>query len=620
MTNKIDPLGKWIDSKGNLPRFQYLGELPFAVKLPNGKPAKLPTDPWFLLGNYRMTLFTHVSGKYQLITGQRAWGRLNQDKEPNTGEIQANTDDPFLFADRDELCKHDGFPPTLYMKSLSADVLISTKNTGFNDKLQFTYDRTINPGEEITLEIVIGFTFESKKEKIESSVKDLLNEIQNTTNRFVNQWHEVLPQFPDETDEVFAREMIWNAYNLEAMATYSEYFDETKIPQGTAYDYDWGIHASARDNYQHALPLPYYNPKLAKSVLRYMMKRTTPWGEIRLIEFGNGHCTAESYMTSDQQLYFFMLLAEYLRITKDYQFLNEACSFYPNKEMPKVKVANAIEVCFRFLRDVIGTGPHGLVRLLNSDWNDGIFYIVKEPYNRVLWDGESYMNSAMVSTIFENLIPQLFTGSKVLDKELQNKIQLILVSMKNYKKRIEEAFLKDLSDHKFSRRMYFAGKSYGDDNMFLEPQGFLLQINNLSNDYKNQLFKEMQKRVYDGEKIGARQQQEPEFDDPEFDKGSRENGGIWYALIGPVILGVASFDIEKAYDLLKKISFENFAKEFPQYWSSYWSMSDNFESSIIEGEGLPDQTSNFGDSPVYFAHAYAWPLYCYYRLKETINN
>ena len=82
--------------------------------------------------------------------------------------------------------------------------------------------------------------------------------------------------------------MVWHAYNLEAMATYSEYYGQTKIPQGTIYDYDWGVQCSARDHFQHALPLCYYNPALARSVLKYLMKRTTPWGEIRLIEFGNG--------------------------------------------------------------------------------------------------------------------------------------------------------------------------------------------------------------------------------------------------------------------------------------------------------------------------------------------
>jgi len=36
---------------------------------------------------------------------------------------------------------------------------------------------------------------------------------------------------------------------------------------------------------------------------------------------------------------------------------------------------------------------------------------------------------------------------------------------------------------------------------------------------------------------------------------------------------------------------------------------------LIPTEGLPDQTWTFFESPVYCAHAHAWPLYCYYRLR-----
>lgn len=45
----------------------------------------LPDDPYFLLGKYKMTLFTHVSGIYQFMTGERAWARLNASKQLNYG-------------------------------------------------------------------------------------------------------------------------------------------------------------------------------------------------------------------------------------------------------------------------------------------------------------------------------------------------------------------------------------------------------------------------------------------------------------------------------------------------------------------------------------------------------
>ena len=126
----------------------------------------------------------------------------------------------------------------------------------------------------------------------------------------------------------------------------------------------------------------------------------------------------------------------------------------------------------------------------------------------------------------------------------------------------------------------------------------------------------MKKRVYKGEKLGAREQENPEFEDEGYDKGSRENGGFWWALNGPVVVGVSKFDKTEAKKLLKQMTLENFSKSFPEYWSSYWAAADNQESSLIPEEGLPDQSLKYWSIPVYCAHPHAWILYCYYKINE----
>ena len=40
---------------------------------------------------------------------------------------------------------------------------------------------------------------------------------------------------------------------LEQMTIWREYYNETVVPQGTVYDYEWGMVASNRDQAQHAL-------------------------------------------------------------------------------------------------------------------------------------------------------------------------------------------------------------------------------------------------------------------------------------------------------------------------------------------------------------------------------
>jgi cellobiose phosphorylase len=738
-------LGIWQQDQKGLPCFNYTAKIPYLAHLSNGKKVKLPDDPWFLLGNYQFKLFTHISGQYEMITGQRAWGRMNQGPKPNSGEnssaieildkkgqveksisltgmnslaadpavckrvfgcgfadynykigeisvdrllsvkpsttpyngtsaflltvkiknnsgkkleiaykesvlanyvtiqtqrqalkyrkvkyintvfrdtdkqligmqIKGVAQDPLLLPAKEVMSEWEGYPPSLFMKAISPNAKLTEKDNEINGRYRFTLAK----GEEKEIRLIIGYTFENEVSSVDQISKELTPTSDRATGSvFSPDWLKVLPKFDRDTDKILKQELTWHAYVLEAMATYSEYYKETKIPQGTVYDFDWGIHASARDNFQHALPLIYYNPQLAKSVLRYMLKRTTPLGDIRLIEKGNGYADATYYFTSDQQLYFFLLLSEYLRVTKDYDFLKEKVECFPAVNQPGITVLDFVQNCFTFLRDQIGTGNHGLVRLMNSDWNDAIYYIVKAPYNRVLYTGESQMNSAMVISIFQTLIPDLDSAQNTPGMaSYKADINRTKESMELYRKSILDAFMKDLGDRKFPRRMYFNGKAYGEDNMFLEPQGFTLQINELPIERKKALYNEMKKRVYPGEVLGAREQQTPEFEDTEFDKGSRENGGFWWALNGPVILGVAQFDKPEAWRLLKNMSFSHFEEAFPQYWSSYWSAADNVESSLIPEKGLPDQTDSYADQPVFCAHPHAWILYCYYKLRE----
>ena len=743
---KKEGIGYWKEDKNGLPCFAYTGDIPYEKYLPNGQRVKLPVDPWFLLGNYQLTLFTHVSGEYELITGQRSWGRVNQGISRNSGAnkaavkvweqdgnaaeycltgmdskaadpdfcervfgcgfadytyklnniviernisvkpsktpydgasafllsvkikntgtkevkaeyleavlanykeiqyqgiaeekhvvqytyenkadidghmimtiIKGHAKDPLLFSRREDMSKYEGFPPAVFIQAIEKEWILD-----FEDKnLTARAEVCLAPGEESILHLLIGFTFEYGVSSIANIREELLGKREfaiEEPSAYAADWKNVLPEFEEEGEKDFKQELIWHAYNLHAMATFSEYYQETKIPQGPIYDYDWGNHASARDNFQHGLPLIYYAPELARSVLRYMMKRTTPYGEIRLIEKGSGYCSAERYFTSDQQLFFFLMMGEYLRVTGDYGFLSEVVETYPVQGQTGMPVLGFIKQCFLFLRDEISTGEHGLVRLLNSDWNDAVYYIVNAPYNNVLFTGESHMNSAMAVFVLQALIAALKEAGEC-DKLCDFKDELLQLaeSMSLYRESVWEAFRRDMGERKFPRRMYFAGKAYGEDNMFLEPQGYTLLINEFPVERKKALYEEMRRRVYDGEKLGARQQQTPEFEDPEFDKGSRENGGFWWALNGPVIMGVADFDKEEANRLLRNMTFANYSREFPEYWSSYWSAADNVESSLIMESGLPDQSLAYSDIPVYCAHPHAWILYCYYYLNE----
>jgi cellobiose phosphorylase len=258
---------------------------------------------------------------------------------------------------------------------------------------------------------------------------------------------------------------------------------------------------------------------------------------------------------------------------------------------------------FLFLRDRIGTGQHGLVKLWNSDWNDMFFWWpIKESYNFVFDTSESHMNTAMAIAILGDLAETLHKFGKTDEAgELVSAVTM-------YRTQLLKAFLADWGSRPFPKRMYFQQEAVGEDQMWLEPQGFTLLIPEIPQERKRALFAEMQTRLIDGEAMGPKQIEKP-ADRPGTRAGSRENGGFWYALTGPVILGVAGFDRGAATELLRKQTFANYARQFPQYWTGQWSASDSLDAAVLSTAGL---SMNI----VYCAHAHAWPLYCYLRLKK----
>ena len=75
------PAVKWGETPAGMPYVQYSGSF---------STGNVVSDPYFLLGNYRMNLLTHASGAYQLMSGERVWARFNADPErPDYGRNRA---------------------------------------------------------------------------------------------------------------------------------------------------------------------------------------------------------------------------------------------------------------------------------------------------------------------------------------------------------------------------------------------------------------------------------------------------------------------------------------------------------------------------------------------------
>lgn len=412
----------------------------------------------------------------------------------------------------------------------------------------------------------------------------------------------------NEKDEVTRREMLWNAHVLEASAKYSDYYKETFIPQGSVYSYHFGDNIANRDHLQSSMAACFTNPALAKSSIRYVMKHSEPDGEIKRGNSGFGYTPPTIYKESDQQIYLFDAVSEYLHITGDYNFLNEQVELYPAEEGNKISVIDLLKRHFIYLRDEVGVGPTGLVRLHNSDWADSFLH--EHSPNVFHWSAESHMNTTMVLAIFPKL-------TRELQKSGRGDVTNFLNALETYRAKIEKAFMKDFGNREFSARVYLNRKlHFGVDIVCLEPQGYLLQMPSLSKERKKGIYDYISARISTPEKTGIRNREKPFW---QIDKPEGEDGGIWFSLEYPFLLGVATFDKQEARSLLHKFSFNNFAKNYPQYWVGHWTAPDEINSSLYRS-GLYTfwlHMDNFRHGlQGYCSHPHAWPLYCYYKLNN----
>ncbi len=580
------------------------------VRLTNtGKKTQKLTYTERVLVNFVLNGTQYTDKAKRPLTHSAAIG-IDADKQIAIADLSYKTNDFQVVSAPTERYLYDVDPPSLFMYAKNPDGACKTAVTAINDTLSTTVNATVKPGQTVRFNIVIGLTKDKQFTDVQAQVDDLFtgaNLSDPLDGLYVQQWKAKLPDFSGEKNEIFKREMLWNAHMIEASAKYSAYYKETFIPQGTVYSYYFGDNISNRDHLQAALAACYTNPELAKSILRYVIKHSEADGEIKRGNSGFGYTPPSIYKESDEQLFFFYALAEYLTITNDYQFLTEQVACYPAEMNRKETVLTIVKKYFVYLRDEVGLGPNGLVKMLNSDWSDSFFH----DYSPNVYAGtaESHLNSAVVLATF----PKLITA---LEKSQNKEVASLITALTQYRATVEQNYMRDLGDRKFSARAYLSSKlKFGLDNVCLEPQGYLLQIPGLSTARKKEIYAYVKSKVLDPEKIGIRTREKSLWGrNPD-----GEDGGIWFSLEYPVLLGVSTFDKEEAWALLMKFSFHTYSLQYPDYWVGQWTAADEVNSTLYR-EGLyafwvPSQDRKRAFQG-YCSHPHTWPLFCYFKLKN----
>ncbi|MDX2110439.1 MAG: hypothetical protein SFY80_09390 [Verrucomicrobiota bacterium] len=727
--------GTWLTDSTGLPAFSYTGPLPCITTLPSGEPCTDPVDPFFLLGNYRLTAFVHVSGRLMLLSTDRAIARLNPGPTVAEGashlemavECAGKSDNVPLsgvdaaaakaatkvfgcgfarfnytglsggialertLATLPSANHADGCPALLIELALRggdaparvtiSDTVDAAYDMGFwhnfpcrvrraayppvaremadgGVSLEFTpieamplvlgdeaedpayADRfpaglriipvdlggatvepvmepcdgatmriglrlrcQLAPGESRRLRYVLAVV------RSDSEASTAVERLTGTTSNDVSQrtaWGARLPRFENQTDAILRQEMRWHAYVLHAMATWSDYTKTTFIPQGTLYEYALGCSACLRDHMQHALPACHYDADLARSVLRFAIRKTNARGHVQGEDEGAGLIAEGTDKKSDNQIYALQLLAEYLLAQRDGAFLAEEVPFQDGGRMGPV--LDRAERWFRFLRDVVGLGPHGHIRVLRSDWNDCYHdFFPGKSYAEIMWQGESLLNTAQAIVVLDRLARGLEGARGAVPATLQPRCDRLAAAARAFRAELLPPFLDLFKDRDYCPKGRLGDEVFGDAPIILEPQGWALLITELPLEKRTRILAKVRERLLSGELKGARLLSEyiPWFhSSPPW---TRDNGGVWYALNGPLTMGALMIDREFGNELIKRQTLAHHAINYPHSWPGTWTASDCFNSSLAPAPGGSDHYTRM--FPAYCAHAHAWPLY-----------
>lgn len=243
---------------------------------------------------------------------------------------------------------HEVAPKPLYI--YSPDAFLCIYEGEIHAKIT---DFRLRGGEEKRFDMVIGLADENYKNK---SDEMLAKAEKGVFGAYASLWKEILPDFSAEKDKELRCRLYSDAHQLEASAVYDSYFGETFIPQGGKATYCYG---SNRGNFAHihaALSVCGSNPKLARSIIRYVMMHSDLLGRIMDGNYGYG-CTFPVIDDGGKiQLAMFNAIAEYLRLTGDYSFIEDRVLLYPVDTRQNMSVLQMIERYFVHLRDHAADG------------------------------------------------------------------------------------------------------------------------------------------------------------------------------------------------------------------------------------------------------------------------
>ena len=347
------------------------------------------------------------------------------------------------------------------------------------------------------------------------------------------------------------RETMWNYSQILSFSFYDKSLDEHFISLG-----GYGIGEvntptstfTMREIAETAIILANFNPELAKSSLRWMAKTQSRGGDLlrahhyqALKKIPNSQMYHDDFPNeSDTEIWFLMAIGEYVNTTQDFAFLDEDVA-YINQDVAG-DVWDHAKATFHFIKDKIGTGEQGLIRMLHGDWNDYLSKIGEDG------NGQSVMNTGMMC---KALISCIEVARKIDDP--------IADQMQNYLEQLQSAVGKTFDEGWFIRAFDDDHQPVGgyQDRLFLNAQSWAV-LGRCGTPEQRKLALENAVR-YNSTPIGLTLMSKP-YSSPTPENiswapipaGEGENAGIWPQTVGWFIWALA----EEGMDALARQEWE----------------------------------------------------------------
>lgn len=496
--------------------------------------------------------------------------------------------------------------PTGLMRELDGDLGRSGRDSALLIERKFS----LRPGESRTLTFLYGYLVSG------IDLDSLITKYRQTaTHAFEQSCHEwkqrgLRLSTPDEP--WVEREVAWNHYYLRSGLTYDDFFHQHVISQGSIYQYVMGFQGAARDPLQHVLPFIFSDPDLVKEILRYTLKEVRPDGSLPYGIVGHGMPMPTTFdNSSDLPLWLLWVASEYLLATRDLRFLDSDVVTVYGVNPGRDSVRNLLARCYRHLVEQVKTGEHGLMRMLQDDWNDALVttWVEQNSVKECVEKGESVLNSAMAAYVFDHYARALVYAGD--DGRLASEIR------------------RKAEEHRQAVRGQWTGKWFrrawlgptrgwlGEKGLWLEPQPWTIIGGSASEEQIRLLVESMNQELRRVSPIGAVQLNKSPDQEVHgvwpAEPGTSVNGGVWPSLNQTLIWALARVDGAMAWEEWKKNSFARHAEVYPEIWYGTWSGPDVLNSAASQRPGEATSASPTGwtwaDFPVLNMHTHACPLY-----------